>query len=97
VTEDEPTYGLVVPFVVCETNGGPYDDAAFVAGCQFGGLDCRMQLGAPEVGPTYVASALVPQLDLAAMHRGYSMTAEPWDEYPDEWTLVTLRRTAEQS
>jgi hypothetical protein len=33
--EPEPgtTWGLVVPFVVCQSQGGPYDDDAFVSTC----------------------------------------------------------------
>jgi hypothetical protein len=26
-----------------------------------------------------MATSLVPQIDLLAMHHGYAMTAEPWD------------------
>lgn len=83
------------PFVVTQENGGPYEAAAFVAGAEYGYLDALMEVGRPSI-ERYVAPELVKQLDLAAMHRGYVLTSEPWDEHPDEWTLVTLvRRPAE--
>lgn len=30
--EHEPTYELVIPLLGCRSNGGPYEDEAFVAG-----------------------------------------------------------------
>lgn len=51
----------------------------------------------PDHWGAYVYPAMVPQYDLLAMHLGYSMATEPWDEHPDEWTLVTFTRPAEVS
>lgn len=89
----EEEYGLVYPFVVTSDNGGTYDPDAFVAGVQFGQIDQLMESGTP-IFERYVASGIVPQLDLAAMHHGYSMTAEAWDEHPAEWTRVSLTRNS---
>lgn len=89
---DEPTYGLVMPFVVCASKGGPYDDEAFVAGAEYGQLHSLLALSPPS-HEAYVRSKSVPQLDLLAMHFGYTFTAEPWDEHPDEWTKVAFTRT----
>lgn len=33
---------------------------------------------------------LIPQLDLLAMHQGWTLTALPWEEFPDEWALATF-------
>lgn len=86
---DEGGYGLLMPFAVCESNGGPYQDHAFVQGYTAGVLDARME-HTDKAFQHYVAPALIPQLDLVAMHRGWSIKHEPWDEHPDEWTLATF-------
>ena len=85
-------YGLVMPFVVTVSQGGPYDDNAFVAGWEAGWLDA-MLLACRPLGATverYVDSSLVPQLDLVAMRHRYTMTVEPWEEHPDDWSFVTF-------
>lgn len=76
--EHEATYGLVMPFVVCQTNGGPYEDSAFVAGSYFGEIDAHMRAmkGTTAVLRYSVPEALMPQIDLLAMHHRYRMTAE---------------------
>jgi hypothetical protein len=93
VSDEQPEgYEMAYPLVVCQSNGGPYDDDAFVAGAQLGQIVAELRERQPPLYERYVDSALVPQIDLVAMHEGYAMQAEPWDEHPDEWTLVTLRR-----
>jgi hypothetical protein len=42
-----------------------------------------------------VPSALVPQLDLLAAKHGYKMTAEPWEEHPDEWTFTSFEKVVQ--
>lgn len=85
-------YELVMPFVVCRSQGGVYDDEAFVAGYEAGQIDAALRAAAPMGVEMrrYVHSALLPQLDLIAMEHGYQITSYPWDEHPDEWTLVTI-------
>lgn len=84
-------YGLVVPFVACASNGGPYDDTAFVAGCQYEAIrqDLRRRPRSHEV---YVYPELRTQLDLLSMEMGYDLTTEAWNEHPDQWMLATFRR-----
>lgn len=94
MTEEHAAYELVMRFVVCAGEGGPYDDAAFVAGVRWGRLDAQMERRSDAEIRLYAEPALVPQIDLSAMRYGYTMTSEPWDEHPDEWTLVTLTRSA---
>jgi hypothetical protein len=89
--EDQPAeYGLVMPFVVCQSQGGPYEDAAFVAGyeaaCVGFTLDVLQRVGGSF--ERWVSPSLVPQLDLIAMDHGYKTTAEPWDEHPDEYVRI---------
>lgn len=95
MSDDE--YALVMPYVVVESNGGPYPDGPFVAGARFGAanaqlaaMDARVQEWADTI-----ERELVPQYDLLAMHHGFVMTAEPWEEAPDDWVLVTFRRPAD--
>jgi hypothetical protein len=86
---DEAGHSLLYPFVCCASNGGPYDDAAFVAGVRFGHIDAVLQAG-PAIHETTVEEALLPQLDLLAMHRGYSTEHE--DTEVGDWHAVTLRK-----
>lgn len=87
---EDAEMGLVFPFTVCESNGGPYADDAFVAGCYFGGIQARVESGTTDLIEQYVPSGLVPQLDLLAMHHGWHIDAEPWPDFPDDWTWVVL-------
>lgn len=87
----EPTYGLVMPFVVCRSHGGPYDDAAFVAGAEYANIDNALR-SHPYKVEQYVRTATMPQYDLLAMHHGYTLKASPWDECPDEWTHALFTR-----
>lgn len=96
-------WGLVYPFIVCTSNGGPYDDAAFVAGFTAGRIDKVLTHAAgsdaERVELTFtVPSALVSQLELVAMARGFpSIVAVPWDEHPDAWTAVTLATSGRET
>lgn len=86
---------LVMPFVVCTSQGGPYDDAAFVAGVRMQQIDAILAAGPADCGWVYrvaVEPTLAPQLDLVAMQHGYAMTHEPWEPHPDEWVLATFTR-----
>lgn len=91
MTDGERDFGLVIRSVVSKSNGGPYDDAAFNAGVYAGEVKARMEYG-DHLIEMMVPTPLVPELDLYGMHWGYSLTATPWDEHPDEWTEVRLVR-----
>lgn len=77
---------LVVPFIVCTSKGGPYDDDSFVAGYQAGAVD-RMLAIASAVGAERVA---------VGMNRGFpALEATEVTETPDyqampEWSFVTF-------
>lgn len=88
MSDDETEYDLVYPFVVCASNGGPYEDKAFVAGVRFGQIDEVLKAGVISYSVT-VESALVPQLELLAMHRGCTVTPQPWSDDP-YWTFATF-------
>lgn len=92
--EPMPGYSLVMPFVVCASNGGPYDDNSFVAGVVFATHQGLLEHAHPETGRSVepgfpVFNPLVPQLDLLAMSHGFSLVAEPVEGMEDEWTQVT--------
>lgn len=102
--EPDATYGLVFPFVVCASQGGPYDDAAFVAGCQVGRVDRSLALiaAADGDGASFtVYTALVPQLELVGMHHGFpviqAVQVEETDQHPamPEWTHIRFSRSRE--
>lgn len=71
--DDEVGYSLLMPFVVCSDNGGPFDPAAFTAGFEMGKLFERCAfMDAMEV-PALMATIRrtnLPQADLIAMHYG---------------------------
>lgn len=89
-TEPDHQMELVMPFLCCQDQGGPYDATAFVSGCRFGEFQTKLRLHPIELAD-YVFPEMVAQYDLLAMKEGYAMKAEPWDEQPDEWVLVTFR------
>lgn len=88
-------YGLVMPFVVCQSQGGPFDDDAYVAGYEMGLLDAHLRHWEPEdlLAQGYLDQTMraenQPQIDLIAMKHGF--TAQ-FDDAGDGWTYVTLRR-----
>lgn len=99
-------YDLVVPFVICTSQGGPFDDDAFVAGYQCGEIDKTLatvnaaaSVGAPSalVSLTWtVRTDLLRQLELVAMSRGFPyMAKEAVDDMP-EWTVVTFSNRSPQ-
>ncbi len=88
---EEGAYALVYPFVCCISNGGVYDDDAFVAGARFGEINAALKAG-PLLYETTVEPALIPQLDLLAMHTGYVMVHE--EAVSEAWEYVTFRATA---
>ena len=95
---------LVMPFLVTESEGGLYDDLAYVAGFECGQIDGLLAALIDNENPQVetvtriVRAANVTQVDLVAMRRGF--TAEVGEvEQPDvdaiggeEWATVTLRR-----
>lgn len=87
--EDSTRYGLVMPFLPVQSKGGPYDDAAFVAGYQMGLLDAQLGGSIYDQGRA-VYAALREQADLIAMRHGY--IAEFTNEQVDGWVCMTLRR-----
>jgi hypothetical protein len=93
---EEDGYDLLVPFVACQSQGGPYDDEAFVAGFQCGEVDKALTVGAVSNATTVrfpmARTVLLKQIELLAMNRGYPvMNVTESEEYP-EWCDLTLTR-----
>jgi len=98
---------LVIPFIVCASHGGIYEDASYVAGVQTGKIDVMLQVAA-SVGASRVAipfavyTALVKQLELLGMHHGYPMmVAREVGETPEyaampQWSFVTFLAAGEE-
>jgi len=99
--ETDAEYELFMPFIVVESQGGPYPDEAFVVGYELGLLDQELQTLA-GVGPTrcgavptgrYLHTLGVPQADLIAMRNGYTIdTSEGHSD--STWTWVEFRPEA---
>jgi hypothetical protein len=90
---DESSFHLVMPFVVCQSKGGPYDDEAYVAGYEAGALAMALATAPktdtePRRLDTPYHSDNRPQLDLIAMKHGYSASFE--EAEVDGWVWVTV-------
>jgi hypothetical protein len=89
---DEAEYGLVMPFVVCQSEGGPYEDEAFVAGYDLGVLDTLLD-AKPLVVHRTMRSESLPQVELVAMKHGYTVRhGAPTGD--DDWTFVEFLRSS---
>jgi hypothetical protein len=86
---DQPDDGeameLVFPFLAVQSQGGPYDDNAFVAGVQIGRIDRMLEMAAAinvkRTETVTIYSTLVPQAELCGMARGFPvMTADTEDD-----------------
>lgn len=88
----EGEYEMVMPIVLAKSNGGPYDDAAVVAGMTCGAL--RQELEMTAVLHTlpherYIDAPLVKQADLIAMKHGYVLKPGEIDE-ASGWQAVAF-------
>ena len=94
-SDDE--FDLVMPFVVCRSKGGPYDDHAYVAGFEAGRLDMALTLSPMLPGsrvrePMPYHSDNIPQLDLIAMRHGVRLEVE---DHWEGWSHISLQAEEE--
>lgn len=88
--EEDEQYDMLMPLVGCKSNGGHYDDEAFVAGIRYGVWTSPLKLR-PYSHSNYESPHLVQSLELLAMSEQYKMVVS--DPTPDgEWVLVTMTR-----
>lgn len=86
--DNEAEFDLIMPFVVCESNGGAYHDDSFCAGFHLGQIDAQMNVGLVGPGTALtVRTPSVPQLDLIAMRYGHAIEVAVSD---DEWATVLI-------
>ena len=91
---DDGGDNIVMPFTVCSSLGGPYDDAAFQAGWNCALIDRVLNSNRYAYFEDVVQTPLVPQLDLLAMHHGYTMRSRPVAGMdPDEYTHIAFTRS----
>ena len=90
-------FDLVMPFLLVESNGGPYDDAAFVSGYRMGLLDADLSSGITT--PRVIDAQEFDQADLIAMRHGYTMaSSDPLPEDPQSpWLWVEFAFEVEQA
>lgn len=85
--EDErPDFDLVMPFIVCASNGGPFEDQAFVAGYECGLLDAELEFSADVKITRTMRSDNLAQVDLIALKNGY--TIETTESHDGGWATV---------
>lgn len=92
--ERDGGWDLVLPFVVCESHGGPYEDQSFVAGFQAGQIYRSLAAIAAVEGnglTAMVRADLAPQLDLIAMRFGFHRIDR--EEHEGGWMTWTCRRS----
>lgn len=80
---EEAEYESVMSIVLAKSNGGPFDDAAVVAGMTCGALDQELTMAAvlhtlPH--ERYLDGPLLKQADLIAMKHGYVLNVGELDE-----------------
>lgn len=90
---DEVEFELAMPFVVCKTKGGPYDDDAYVAGWEAKTISVQLDGLAETPGALIMVASIhtenQPQIDLVAMQQGWTVTFEYADAY---WVTATFER-----
>lgn len=94
--DQDDDYQIQMPFVVAESNGGPLDDLAYVAGWEAAALANQLQMlkgNFAATVSTMVHTVNMPQIDLIAMTFGFSIVGTTEVEAPDgdsTMTWVTL-------
>ncbi|MDH5134050.1 MULTISPECIES: hypothetical protein [unclassified Microbacterium] len=85
--ERDEASALLMPFVLCESKGGRFDDEAFTAGFALGALDRDLSLAAhSNMNPSerYMRVEYRSQADLIAMRHGFTLTLS---SEQDGWSL----------
>lgn len=90
---DDDGLMLVMPFVTVQSKGGPHDDVAYTAGWQMGGISCLLCMGQPQMYETTIRTDCIPQADLIAMDRGY--TLQTVESEIEGWSFASFTRMAE--
>lgn len=95
--DEDNGYALLMPFVVCQSQGGPFDDVSFTIGFELGQIDRELamcQTLSSEPIARYIHEDGLPQLDLIAMRRGFTIKVGHLDG-SDEWRYVEFIRESD--
>lgn len=89
---EEAEYEMFMPIVLAKSNGGPFEDAAVVAGMTCGSIDQELKMA--KVLNTlpherYVDASLLKQVDLIVMRHGYVTKLGELDE-ASGWQAVAF-------
>jgi hypothetical protein len=90
--DHEVSYEIVMPFVVCASNGGPFEDSAWVAGYEMGLLAAELRSTTESVIERTVRTANVPQADLLGMDTGFDVESRPAEISGEEWSYVRFTK-----
>jgi hypothetical protein len=102
VHDDDGNLCLAMPLVAAQSEGGPFEDTAFVAGWQIGGIDTTLKVGAAigmtQSTPILVDKLLAKQLDLVALKHGYQVQTNQHARNPecgDMWVRFVVAGNAD--
>lgn len=94
---EDAEYELVMPFVVCASKGGPYDDDSFVAGWTMGTLSWDLSYhGRYLPMEITVPAGCVPQVDLIAMQNGCRALLGDLDD-SGTWRTMRIEKAADDA
>lgn len=92
-----PDFDLLMPFVVCKAQGGPFDDESFVAGWRCAEIDAALRVNG-GCWQGHVKQTELPQVELiATRYRAYVRStveadATASDSAESPWCTVTITR-----
>jgi hypothetical protein len=87
--DDRAGFGLVMPFTMVMSKGGPYEDKSFTAGYQMGEIAGKLEMRSIAASTYLIYVDLIDQLDLIAMRFNYKTEVLYQDEY---WVQVGVMR-----
>lgn len=103
-----PGWQLLMPFVICTSKGGPYDDEAFTAGYAAGRVAAILEAAPAAVDRVRftLQRPLLPQLELIGMLYAFPVLVvedalldvdevDNGAEVNDQWARVTFHRQVE--
>ena len=88
MSDEEPGFGLVMPFLTVASKGGPHDDESYTAGYEMGLLDAKLASGVATHDVT-IHAVSEAQADLLAMQHGYHSVI---GDVADGWVFATFTK-----
>ena len=89
-TTDQDLMSGELPFVVCRSRGGPYDDEAFRSGWRLGDIAATLARGEASTMAESIRPVECAQADRLAMAFGYTMRIAPG--FDPDWVSVIFVR-----